>query len=94
MDRLEPKAHLLLGIVRFKQKRLDEAEAEIRKGMGLLRERTKVVMFHYHLGNVLYAKGDVEGAMREYRLEIANNPVIDPAAVTARARITEIERQR
>ena len=91
IDPREPRAHLLLGIVRFKQKQLDEAEAEIRRGIQLQRVSTGVVMVHYYLGNVLYAKGDVEGAIHEYQLEVRNDPSVDPAAVTALARLDQIE---
>jgi Flp pilus assembly protein TadD len=87
----EPRAHLLLGMVRFKQRRLSEAEAEIRRGIELQRVSTGVLMFHYYLGNVLYEKGDVQGAIREYRLETRNDSAIDPAALTALARIEQIE---
>ena len=86
----EPRARLLLGMVRLKQRRLGEAEAEIRRGIELQRV-AGVSMFHYYLGNVLYEKGDVQGAIREYRLEARNDSAIDPAAVSALARIHQIE---
>jgi len=89
LEPAEPRAHLLLGIVRFKQKLLNEAEAEIRRGIELHRVSTGV-LFHYYLGNVLEAKGDLQGAIREYRLEVLNDPAIDPAAATAEARIGEL----
>jgi TolA-binding protein len=79
--------------VRFKQKRLGEAEAEIRRGLELQRVSTGVLMFHYYLGNVLYEKGDLQGAIREYRLETRNDSAIDPAAVNALARIEQIEKR-
>jgi hypothetical protein len=91
-DPAEPRAHLLLGIIRFKQKRLDEAEVEIRRGLALERVSTGIIMYHYYLGNVLDAKGDVQGAIREYRLETRNDQAIDPAAVTAMARIHQIQK--
>jgi Flp pilus assembly protein TadD len=89
----EPRAHLLLGIVRFKQKRLAEAEAEIRRGIELQHVSTGAMLFHYYLGNVLHAKGDVQGAIREYRLELLNDPAIDPAVATAQARIDQLAGQ-
>lgn len=92
LDPAEPRAHLLLGIVRFKQKRLDEAEAEIRRGLQLQRVSTGVQMYHYYLGDVLYAKGDEQGAIREYQLETRNDSSIDPAATTALARLDQIAR--
>ena len=92
LDPKEPRAHLVLGIVRSKQNRLGEAEAEIRRGLEVQRVSTGVLMFHYYLGNVLYEKGDVQGAIREYRLEARNDSAIDPAAVNALARIAQIEK--
>jgi len=92
VDPAEPRAHLVLGIVRSKQKRLDEAESEIRRGLALLRVSTGVIMYHYYLGNVLDAKGDALGAIREYRIEARNDVAIDPAAVSALARIDQIQK--
>lgn len=90
LDATEPRAYLLLGIVRLKQQRLDEAEAEIRRGIALQHVSTGVILLHYYLGDVLYAKGDVQGAVREYRLELRNDPAADPVVVNARARLDEI----
>jgi len=88
----EPRAHLLLGMVRLKQNRLTEAEAEIRLGLRLQRQLLSEgeTLYHYYLGNVLYAKGDVQGAVGEYLLETRNNPANDPAVATAQARLEEI----
>jgi hypothetical protein len=36
------------------------------------------LMSHYSRGEIVYAKGDMQGAMREYRLELLDNPAIDP----------------
>lgn len=91
IDPSEPRAHLILGMVRFRQKLLDQAEAEIRRGIQLQRVSTGVTMYHYYLGNVLYAKGDVNGAIREYQLEARNDPAVDSAAAPARARLNQIE---
>ena len=89
----EPRAHLVLGIVRRKQNRLAEAEAELRRGIQLQNQLTpgSEELFHYHLGDVLYAKGDPEGAIREYQLELRNDPAADPAVVPAQERISQIE---
>jgi hypothetical protein len=89
----EPRAHLLLGIVRLKQNRLAEAENEIRHGIQLQNQLTPgtAVLYHSYLGDVLYAKGDLRGAASEYRLELRNDPAMDPAVPTARARIDEID---
>jgi tetratricopeptide (TPR) repeat protein len=91
----EPQTHLLLGIVRLKQRRLDEAEAEIRRGTQFQHRLTpgNALLFHGYLGDVLYAKGDLQGAMSEYRLELRNEPSIDPAAARAQERLDEIKKQ-
>jgi len=85
------ETHLILGEVRLKQNRLEEAEAEIRRGMELRGGRKGLLMFHYALGNVLYAKGDVQAAIGEYRKELLNDPAIDPDVAAAKARLEEIE---
>ncbi len=90
---LYPRTHMLLGTVRLQQNRLDEAEAEIRKAMELQRFSRGALFVHYYLGNILYAKGDRKGALREYLLESSNDPGIDPAVVVSRARVEEIQGQ-
>ena len=87
------RTHLLLGCVRLEQHRLDEAEAEIRKALELQHFSMGALFLHYNLGNVLYAKGDIRGALHEYLLETPNDPTIDPAVVLAWARVEEIRRQ-
>jgi tetratricopeptide (TPR) repeat protein len=90
----EPRAYLILGIIRLKQNRLAEAEAEIRRGMEFQNRLTpgSGAVFHYHLGNVLYAKGDLRAALSEYRLELRNDAVVDPAAAAAQTRINQLEK--
>jgi Flp pilus assembly protein TadD len=89
----EPRAHLVLGMIRRKQNRLEEAEAEIQLGIQLQHQLTpgREELFHYHLGDVLYAKGDREGAIREYQLELRNDPNADPAVASALERIHQLE---
>jgi tetratricopeptide (TPR) repeat protein len=93
LKRSDPRAHLVLGMIRLKQNRLAEAEAVLRRGIQLQNKLTpgNEELFHYHLGDVLYAKGDPEGAIREYQLELRNDPAADPAVVPARERISQIE---
>ena len=90
-DPSEPRARLILCMIRLKQNRLEEAEAECRRGLALQRVPTSVTVFHYQLGNVLYAKGDVQGALREYRAELKNDAGSDPAYAQAEQRIDQIE---
>ena len=89
----DPKAHLLLGNIRFKQNRLDDAEAAIQLAIKLQRMPKGYVLYHYYLGNVLYAKGDLQGALREFQLELLNDPDIDPAIGNAQKYIDDIERR-
>jgi tetratricopeptide (TPR) repeat protein len=89
----KPRSHLLLGIVRLKQNRLAESEFEIRRGIELEWVKQALPLYHYYLGNVLYAKGDVRGAQLEYQLELRNDPQGDPAAEPAHARLEEVDRQ-
>lgn len=88
----EPRAHLVLGIIRYRQMRLQEAEAELRRGIELEHVQESITEYHYYLGDVLYTKGDVREAEREYRLELRNDPATDPAVAPAQARMEEIER--
>ena len=88
----EPRAHLVLGLVRLKQNRLPEAEAEFRRGIELQRVPKGYFSYHYYLGNVLYAKGDVHAALQEYHAELQND-AIDPVFPNAQERVDEIERQ-
>lgn len=61
--------------------------------MELQRFSRGALFVHYYLGNILYAKGDRKGALREYLLESSNDPGIDPAVVVSRARVEEIQGQ-
>ncbi|HTS64151.1 MAG TPA: tetratricopeptide repeat protein [Candidatus Acidoferrales bacterium] len=93
VDRFYARTHLLLGSVRLQQNRLDEAETEIRKAMDLQRFARGALFLHYYLGKILYARGNIQGALREYLLEASNDPTIDPAVVSARAGVEAIQRQ-
>lgn len=88
-----PETYLYLGNLRLRQNRLAEAEEEIRRGIALQRASTGVIMYHYYLGNVLDAKGDLQGAIREYQLEARNDSRIDPTAITALTRLHQIEQR-
>ena len=73
VDPRDPKAHLFLGEIRARQGQLNEAEAEIRRAIALLRV-TGFKDYHRRLADVLARKNDLEGALREYRLELESNP--------------------
>jgi hypothetical protein len=82
-------------MVRLKQNRLAEAESEIRRGIEFQRRLTpgNEPLFHYYLGEVLDAKGDLEGALSEYRLEMLNDPAVDPTVAAAREQVGLIEKR-
>src|SRR5215831_17753557 len=50
INKLSPRVRLLLGIIRFRQNRLDEAEVAIRQGIELQATPSSVMLFHYYLG--------------------------------------------
>jgi tetratricopeptide (TPR) repeat protein len=89
----DSQSHAFLGMVRFRQGRLNEAEAEIRRSIALRSAQAGVLLAHYYLGEVLYAKGDVQGALREYQAELLNDSLSDPAAAPAMVRVEQIEKQ-
>ena len=89
----EPRAHQLLGTVRFKENRLDEAEAEIRRAIQLKHGPKGTLMSHYYLGEIFYARGDIQGAMREYQLELLNDSGVDSTVTTVCARMDQLEVQ-
>jgi tetratricopeptide (TPR) repeat protein len=88
LNRSRPEGFLLMGALRLKQNRFNEAEASVRQGLAAGGGRTS--MYHYTLGNILYAKGDKKGALMEFRTELQNNLTMDP---NVRSRIAEIEAQ-
>lgn len=92
-DPSAPRPHLLLGIIRSNEGRLDEAEGEIRRAIQIQRLPESAMLLHYYLGDVLYRKGDLPGAVREFQLEAQYAPAIDPAALAAKARMEQIQRQ-
>ena len=78
IDPIEPRAHLLLGIVRYKQKRLDEAEEEIRRGLALQRVSTGIIMYHYYLGMFLTPRVTfrAQSASIAWRLGMMVRPIL------------------
>lgn len=53
-----------LGFVRYRQERLDDATALLRRA---LRKEPELALAHYYLGAVLFRQGDISGAERAYR---------------------------
>ncbi|HEY6390453.1 MAG TPA: tetratricopeptide repeat protein [Bryobacteraceae bacterium] len=69
----DPKTYLYFGIARTKQNRLQDAEALIRDA---IRRKGPDDFSNYHasLAEVLKRKGDLQGALSEYRAELRENP--------------------
>ena len=68
---LQPDAHYLLGVVRLTMNRVDEAETPFREAVRL---SPRVAFYHYGLGSWFKAHGDLLEALREFELELVNNP--------------------
>ncbi|MCY1001012.1 protein kinase [Myxococcus sp. MISCRS1] len=72
-----------LGFVRFRQERVDEAAALLRRA---LRKDGRLAVAHYYLGAVLFRQGDSAGAERAYR-EADKLAPEDPRALAARCQL-------
>ncbi|TQF12178.1 protein kinase [Myxococcus llanfairpwllgwyngyllgogerychwyrndrobwllllantysiliogogogochensis] len=72
-----------LGFVRFRQERVDEAAALLKRA---LRKDGKLAVAHYYLGAVLFRQGDSTGAERAYR-EADRLAPEDPRALAARCQL-------
>ncbi|HEV8482922.1 MAG TPA: tetratricopeptide repeat protein [Blastocatellia bacterium] len=68
---LQPDAHYLLGVVRLTMNRLDEAESPFREAV---RISPNVAFYHYGLGSWFKMRGELREALREFELELVNNP--------------------
>lgn len=72
-----------LGFVRFRQERVDEAAALLKRA---LRKDGRLAVAHYYLGAVLFRQGDSTGAERAY-LEADKLAPEDPRALAARCQL-------
>lgn len=61
----------LLGLVRYQQGRLSEAEPLIREA---IRHEGREALFHFNLGKLLADKGDLRSACAAYRAALQINP--------------------
>ena len=68
---LEPRQYLSLSVTLQEMARIDEAERAIRYGIEL---NPDGYGFHYQLGDVLNARGNLQAALDEFKVEVANNP--------------------
>ena len=75
LNGLEPRTHLLLGTVRFRQNRLDEAESEIRHGIELQHSRRKALRLGPISTPLFSGRADAQGAMGDYLFRLRNEPV-------------------
>jgi tetratricopeptide (TPR) repeat protein len=66
----EPTQYASISVALQELKRLPEAERAIRQAITLL---SNGYGFHYQLGDVLKAQGNLEAALDEFRIEMANN---------------------
>ena len=82
----KPDAYFYLGMTRFKSGRTAEAMDCLRRAIAI---RPNGYAYHFALGIMLKSQGDLNGALREFKEELANNPGVQAAAEQAR----EIERQ-
>jgi protein O-mannosyl-transferase len=84
---LEPnnfKSQRMWGLTLLKMGQLDAAEASIRHAMKM--PQVELEGYHFVLGTILKQKGDLEGALREFKLELD----IDPKDEAARKELKEL----
>ena len=82
----KPDEYLYLGMTRFKSGRTAEAIVSVRQAIAI---RPMGFAYHFALGMMLKTQGDLTGAIREFKEELANNPGEQAAA----AQVKEIESQ-
>jgi Flp pilus assembly protein TadD len=78
------------GWVRFKQGSLDEAVSYLQRAVSA--DPTAIVM-RYHLGMVLYERGDLEQAQSELAVAVGSDEAF-PGREEAERALAEIERSR
>jgi tetratricopeptide (TPR) repeat protein len=67
----KPDQYLYLGMTRFKLGRTGEAIAAVQQAIAI---RPTGYGYHFALGVMLKTQGDLNGALREFRMELNNNP--------------------
>ena len=75
----DPYPHLGLGLVRFSQGNLLEAEANVRHAIELDPLNTQRQNYHFHLGRILKVQGRLPEAIAEFRQELQVNPDLEQA---------------
>ncbi|MBJ6759837.1 protein kinase [Myxococcaceae bacterium JPH2] len=79
----DPESLAELGFVRFRQERVDEAAALLKRAV---RKGPQLAEAHYYLGAILFRQGDASGAERAYR-EAERLAPQDPRALAARCQL-------
>ena len=82
----KPDQYLYLGMTRFKLGRTEEAIAAVQRAMAI---RPSGYGYHFALGVMLKTQGDLNGALREFQVELAT----DPGAQAAAEQVKEIKNQ-
>ena len=78
--------YFYLGVIRFKTGRTADGVACLHRAIGL---NPNGFVYHFALGMMLKTQGDLNGALEQFKLELANNP----SQESARQQIAEIEKQ-
>ena len=81
---IEPSQYMNLSVTLQEMARLDEAELAIRYAIGL---KPDGYGFHYQLGDILNARGNLQAALDEFKIEVNNNPRL----VKARLEVADLE---
>jgi len=82
----KPDEYFYLGMTRFKSRRTAEAIACVRQAIAIC---PNGLAYHFALGVMLRTQGDLTGALREFKEELANYP----GEQAAEAQVKEIESQ-
>jgi len=85
----KPDQYLYLGLTRFKMGRTADAIPALEQA---IRIRPTGYGYHFSLGMMLKAQGDLSGALREMQVELSNYPAERAAAEQAREVEKEIQR--
>lgn len=80
----KPEEYLYLGLTRLRMGRDQEAEAAIRRAIQI---RPDGYGYHFALGVVLKTRGDLSGALEQFRAELASHP----QQWAARQQVAEIQ---
>jgi Tfp pilus assembly protein PilF len=86
----KPDEYLYLSMTRFKSSRTAEAIDSMRLAIAL---RPTGFAYHFALGMMLKTQGDLNGALQEFKVELANNPGEQAAAAQVREVQSQLQAQ-